>query len=47
MHEKHIRATERTWSKLRSEAFRQRKNIKDVLDGVMEGQIDPTKIEIL
>jgi hypothetical protein len=44
---KAVRTTERTWQKLRSEAYRKQLPIKDVLDQIMEGKADPTKLEIL
>lgn len=42
-----IRASESTWSKLRSIAYQRQTYIKNVLDDIMEGRIDPTKIKIV
>jgi hypothetical protein len=47
MKSKLIRTSDATWSKLRSVAYRNHTYIKNVLDDVMEGRIDPTKIEII
>jgi hypothetical protein len=42
-----IRASESTWNSLRSEAYRQHKHINEILDEVMTGDLDPTKIKII
>jgi hypothetical protein len=47
MEHKLIRASEPTWNKLRAIAYQRQTYIKNVLDDIMAGEIDPTKIEIL
>jgi len=47
MEVKLIRASEPTWNKLRAVAYQRRTYIKNVLDDIMDGKIDPTKIDVL
>lgn len=47
MEHKLIRASEPTWNKLRAIAYKRQTYIKNVLDDIMDGKIDPTKIEVL
>jgi len=42
-----VRVSEKTYEALRAEAYRQHKKMKTVIDEIMEGKIDPTKIEII
>jgi hypothetical protein len=42
-----VRADLNTWAKLRSAAYQRNVHIKTVLSDIMNGRIDPTKIEII
>jgi hypothetical protein len=40
-----IRASEPTWRKLREVAYRKEMHIKDVLDDIVNGKLNPLEIE--
>lgn len=44
LEDKHVRVTHSTWQKLRLEAARSEKTIKDVFEDIMTGITDPTKL---